>query len=139
MAWTTKLLVIANRTVDSEHLREVLLARAQKGPIAITLVAPASRESGDVLTGRTAAAERLERTVAQLRADGLRVEGIVGDEDPMLAVHEVWDPRRFDEVIVSTLPGGTSRWLQHDLPHRVQRYTNARVTHIIAHAPEPVA
>lgn len=139
MAWTTKLLVIANRTVDSEELRETLLARARRGPVTVTLVAPAARESGDILTGRTAAADRLEETVERLRAEGLDVVGVVGDEDPMLALHDVWDPRRFDEIIVSTLPGGTSRWLTFDLPHRIARFTGARVTHIVAQTREVMA
>lgn len=138
MAWTTKLLVVANRTVESEELHETLLARARLGPIAVTVVAPASPEPGGVLTARSVAAERVERAVGRLRADGLAADGVVGDPDPLLAVDEIWDPRRFDEIIVSTLPSGTSRWLQYDLPHRIARFTGARVTHVIGHAREPV-
>lgn len=138
MTWTTKLLVIANRTVDSEELREFLLGQARRGPLAVTLVTPVSRESGDALTGRSATAERLRSAVERLTADGLAVEGVLGDGDPMLALADVWDPRCFDEVVVSTLPGGTSKWLQHDLPHRVARFTQARVTHIISRARQPV-
>lgn len=139
MAWTTKLLVIANRTVDSEELYDTLVTRARGGPLVVTLVAPASRESGDILTGRHVSEERLQSAVARLRAAGLRVEGVLGDADPMLAVHDAWDPRRFDEIIVSTLPSGSSRWLQFDLPHRVERFTGARVTHVTGRAREPVA
>ncbi len=52
----------------------------------------------------------------------------------MVAVQDAWDPRRFDEVIVATLPTGVSRWLAADLPHRIERLTGARVTHIVAAA-----
>lgn len=138
MDWTTKVLVIANRTVGSDGLRDTLLARAGHGPLRITLVAPAVPESGDPLRGRAAAAQRLEEAVARLRADGLHVEGVLGDADPMLALSDVWDPRRFDEVIVSTLPSGTSRWLAYDLPHRIERFTGARVTHVVSEIRQPL-
>ena len=35
-------------------------------------------------------------------------------------------------MIVSTLPGAASRWMQIDLPHRVARLTGAQVTHVVA-------
>jgi hypothetical protein len=44
----------------------------------------------------------------------------------------VWDPRRFDEVIVATLPTDVSRWMALDLPRRIARYTGARVSHVVA-------
>ena len=33
---------------------------------------------------------------------------------------------------VSTLPTGTSRWLQIDVPHRIARVTDAKVSHVVA-------
>jgi hypothetical protein len=58
----------------------------------------------------------------------------------MVAVQEVWNPGRFDEVIVSTLPTGASRWLQIDLPHRIARLTDCTVRHVVSEPPvHPVA
>jgi hypothetical protein len=132
MPWTTKLLVIANRTIESEEIRAALLTRAASGPVQVTLVAPASGGGGSTRARRAATAERLEAAVQGLREAGVRVEGVLGDSDPMLAVQDAWDPSRFDEVIVATLPTGVSRWMAADLPHRVERLTGARVTHIVA-------
>jgi hypothetical protein len=134
MPWTTKLLVIANRTIESEEIRAALLTRAASGPVQVTLVAPASGGGGSTRARRAATAERLEAAVQGLREAGVRVEGVLGDSDPMLAVQDAWDPSRFDEVIVATLPTGVSRWMAADLPHRVERLTGARVTHIVATA-----
>src|SRR3712207_2788354 len=114
MAWTIKLLVIANRTADSDELRAALVERAQRGPLRVTLLAPATPEPGDSRSAREVTRQRLEAAVARLRAEGLEVEGIVGDADPMMALADVWDPRRFHEIIVCTLPAATSRWLRHD-------------------------
>jgi hypothetical protein len=127
MPWTTKLLVIANRTVDSPELLDALRARAADGPIQVTLVAPADTE-------RSQTERRLASAVESLKAEGIAVEGIVGHCEPIVAVQEVWDPRRFDEVIVATLPTGVSRWMTFDLPQRIARFTDAKVTRVVASA-----
>jgi hypothetical protein len=54
-------------------------------------------------------------------AAGGRVEGLVGSEDPFLAVSAALEAGSYDEVIVSTLPARVSHWLHLDLPARVQR------------------
>ena len=69
-------------------------------------------------------------------------EGVLGDADPVVAVQEVWDPGRFDEVMVSTFATGASRWMQVDLPHRIAKLTDCTVRHVITHptqAPVPPA
>ena len=125
MPWNTSLLVLANRTVDSDALLGALRARAAAGPIHVTLVAPAEGS-------RSVTAGRLRRAVDRLEADAIRVEGVVGHPDPLVAIEEAWDPRRFDEVIVATLPTDVSRWMALDLPRRIERFTGALVTHVVA-------
>jgi GABA permease len=132
MSWTTKVLVIANRTVDSEEVREAIVSRAAAGPLQVTLVAPASDGGNSVRERRAATAQRLDRAVQRLREAGVAVDGIVGDADPIVAVQEAWDPRHFDEIIVATLPTGVSRWMAADLPRRVERFSGARVAHVVA-------
>jgi len=129
MAWQARVLVIANVTATSPELLDALRARAERGPLEATLLMPATRNG---FAGRDEAQGRLDGALEQWREHGLTAAGIVGDPDPVVAVHETWDPRRFDEVIVSTLPGQTSRWLQFDLPHRVQQITGLDVAHVVA-------
>jgi GABA permease len=126
MSWTTKLLVIANRTADSDALHDMLVARAAAGPVEVTLVAPASAPGTKA---------RVERALGRLHEAGLTAEGTVGDPDPIVAVQDAWDPRRFDEVVVATLPTDVSQWLSLDLPRRIARLTDARVTHVTASVP----
>jgi len=129
MAWQARVLVIANVTANSPELVEALRARAERGEIAPTLLMPAMRNG---FVGKEEAQGRLDDALEQWRAAGIEGAGIVGDPDPVVAVHETWDPRDFDEVIVSTLPGQTSKWLQADLPHRVRQITGCDVTHVEA-------
>src|SRR5687767_1290993 len=122
-------LVVANLTANSQHLLDALKARAERSPIHVTLVMPAQ---GPGLGGREAMRERLDEAIERMRAAGLDAEGMCGDANPMDAVAEHFDPARHDEVVVCTLPGRSSKWLQHDFPHRVARFTGLPVTHVVA-------
>ena len=136
-------LVVANVTAASGDLIAALEERARKGPIDVTLLIPGR---GPGLAGREAGRERLDAALAAWREAGIEAEGVCGDENPMDAIAEFWDPRHHDEVIVSTLPRHSSRWIRSDLPHRIARLTGAPVTHVIAtdmrpqptHGPPPV-
>jgi hypothetical protein len=124
MAFTTHLLVVANRTVDSPELLDALRARAESGPIHVMLLAPTTYAE------RAEAQRRLDSAAASLEAAGIESEGALADADPIVAVQEAWNPGRYDEVVVSTLTEGASRWLQIDLPHRVARLTDCQVRHV---------
>ena len=103
--WTAKVLVVANVTASSPELIAALATKARVQPgHGFMLVIPASPTGG-----RQAAEQQLADALERLRTAGLDVEGTVGSGDPIVAVSEAWDPRRYDEVIVSTLPTGVSK------------------------------
>jgi hypothetical protein len=79
---------------------------------------------------------RLDRMLERIELAGGEATGTVGDADPVAAVEVVLRDRDFDEIIISTLPAGISRWLKMDLSSRVSRMTDTPVTTIEA-APEP--
>jgi hypothetical protein len=120
-------MVLANRTAAAPELISALPHRAERGPIAVTLVMPAP-----------ASQERLDAALDAWRAAGIeRCDGIVCSSGPLEAVIECWDPLRHDEAVVCTLPGESSRWIRSDLPHLVARYTGVSVLHVVA--PDPAA
>jgi hypothetical protein len=129
MAWKYKLLVVANVTGSSPELLEALRERAAKDTCGFTLLIPAT---GGGTGGREGAERRLTEALELMRSAGLDVEGRIGDPDPVAAVTDIWDPGEFDEVVVSTLPTGSSKWLAIDLPHRVEKMTGVHVTHVVA-------
>ncbi len=95
---------------------------------------------GPGLAGREAVRGRLDAALAAWREAGIEAEGICGDANPMDAVAETWDPRHHDEVIVSTLPGQSSRWIAAATCRAASgSLTGAPVTHVIATdmRPEP--
>jgi hypothetical protein len=132
MVWKRQVLVVANVTATSAELVDALTDQAARHLVAFTLVVPATPMPG----GRDAAIEQLNQAVAHLRQLGLEADGSVGDVDPMVAVLDAWDPRLYDEIIVSTLPTGASKWLHADLPRRVERHTAALVTHVVSQPPK---
>src|SRR5918999_176379 len=125
MAWEFSLLVVANVTAGSDELMACLRERAEGGACRFTLVMPASGAE---------ARTRLDDALGRMRDSGLEnVDGRVGDPDPIVAVMDVWDPMKFDEIIVSTLPTGSSRWLGLDLPRRLEKLTSVPVRHVVSH------
>jgi hypothetical protein len=132
-----RVLVVANRTAESPELLHALEERLAEGRIEITLVVPATAHglawAADPDSGRPEAEARLRGALAAMRRAGVEVaDGRVGDPDPLAAVEDAVNLGEFDEAIVSTLPGGVSRWLKMDLPSRVERATGLPVRHVIA-------
>jgi hypothetical protein len=130
MAYRTRVLVVANRTADSEGLAHALSERPDAADATFTLLVPASR-GPDRPRGRETARSQLDAGISRLRDAGLDVSGAVGDPDPIVAVAEVWKPGQFDEVVVSTLDRQASRWVEYDLPHRIGRLTDCPVQHVV--------
>jgi hypothetical protein len=127
MAWEFHVLVVANVTATSDELLTTLRERGSRGACRFTLLMPREGTSAD---------GRLAEALEAMRAAGLEhVSGKVGDPDPIVATMELWDPMQFDEIVVSTLPTGSSRWLGLDLPHRLEKLTSVTVHHVVSRPP----
>lgn len=129
-------LVVANLTVCGEQLAAEVRQRVQAGPCSFYVVVPASAEPhGMTWTEqdvRRAARRRLNQALSLFRALGADVSGEVGDWTPVLAIDDALRTRKFDEIIVSTLAPGFSRWIRRDLPHRVANRFGLPVSHVIS-------
>jgi hypothetical protein len=127
MAWEFHVLVVANVTATSDDLLAALRQRASRGACRFTLLVPREGPNADT---------RLNEALERMRAAGLEnVTGHTGDADPIVATMETWDPMKFDEIVVSTLPTGSSRWLGIDLPRRLEKLTSVPVHHVVSRPP----
>ena len=117
-------LVVGNQTLDSPDLAEAIRERVAKEASTFHLVVPATPISRgltwDEDEARAAAQERLTATMNRLHAIGLEVTGEVGVQDPVQATRDALRGREIDEVILSTLPSGISRWLGQDVPSKLK-------------------
>ena len=150
-------LVVANQTLQAAELRDELRKRIGAGPCSFFVIVPGTTAAqydpvaaGSVLpqpgmwwwatyyarpvTDEEATAQARERLgvmLAGLAALGVPAEGDLGSPDPLEAIGKACAGRRFDEIIVTTLPRHLSRWLRADLPHQAQRRFGLPVTAIM--------
>ena len=130
-------LVIANRTLCEQHLLDELHRRRVAEPgCRFHLVVPATHPSG-LWTDESAAAlaqVRLDDALDTMAVGGIAATGEVGDANPVTAVGDVLlrELGRFDEIIISTLPVGISKWISENTVRRLKRATGLPVTHVIA-------
>ena len=109
-------LVVAYRTAATPRLLDAIRSRTQAGPCRVTLLVPRPYWDPD-----TEEAEVVVELAVPLieEAAGRRVDAVIGDSDPIVAVQELLAKTAVDEVILSTLPERVSRWLRRDVPARL--------------------
>jgi len=124
-AQPARVLVVAHKTAATAPLLDAVRARAARGPCSFTLLVPnpahgLHRVVDQQDQGQGEAETVLEHALPLLsEAAGSKVDGIIGDADPLAAVHDAVNLRGFDEIIISTLSPRLSRWLKLDLPSKL--------------------
>ena len=144
-------LIIANQTLGGAALDHEIDARVRNGNDQFFVVVPmlepehevfylsprdpaygipaATLAEADALEmARQRSQGRLDALLDRVRSTGGVAEGMIGDADPYNAVKRVVDREPFSEIIISTLPTGISRWVKMDLPSRVERLVDCKVT-----------
>jgi hypothetical protein len=120
-----RVLVVANKTAATPALLDAVRERAARGPCTFTLLVPNTAHGLHRVVDpedqdQSEAETTLELALPLLsEAAGRRVEGLIGDPEPLSAIQDAINLHGFDEIILSTLPTRVSRWLRLDLPHKV--------------------
>jgi hypothetical protein len=130
-----RILLVANQTAGGAELKREIRRRISEGPCVFVLVVPATPPSEHATweegEARDIARRRMESAVTEMRRMGAEITGVVGDASPVLAINDALIEQPCDEIILSTLPPGVSRWLKRDLPHRVEQRFHMPVTTVI--------
>jgi hypothetical protein len=125
MADPAHVLVVAHRTAATPPLLHAVRARAAEGPATFTLLVPKSVHGLARVMDPEDVSDEEARMVVELavplleQAAGAPVEAVVGVAEPLVAIEDVINSTRVDEIIVSTLPAHLSRWLHLDLPRKI--------------------
>ena len=136
MVGVRNVLIVANQTLAGEPLLNAVKERLEAGECHFHVVVPAtpSQTDGAAQTPERAyalASQRLGRALADISKAGSEAAGEVGDPEPLEAVRLSLEREKPDEIIVSTLPLGRSRWLRRDLPTQLRNLTGLPVTHVV--------
>lgn len=123
----THTLVVATQTVASADLLGRLKSRAQERPHRYTFISPRSGQ-----LSREEVCERLARTLAEMYRSDIDATGQPMSPAPFAAVQNAIEHYRVDEVLISTLAGEQSVWLEEGLIDRVQEITDKPVEHVEA-------
>jgi hypothetical protein len=132
-----RVLVVAHKTAATPPLIEAVRERAQRGPCTFTLLVPSQPHGLHKVvdpedTGDDEAQEVIALATPLLEgAAGAPIATKVGAADPLAAIEEAVSLEGYDEIILSTLPAGVSRWIKMDLPSKVKGI-GLPVTHVPA-------
>jgi len=132
-----RILVVANQTACGDELLEVIASRTREGPCRFTLLVPATPPAEHATwtegSARALAKRRMVEALTRFREVGAdATDGVVGDANPVRAIDDVLLDQAHDEIILSTLPPGVSRWLRLDLPRRVEQRFSVPLTTVIS-------
>ena len=129
-------LIVANQTLSSPTLMAAVQERVEADEAHFHVVVPATPISHaltwDEREAEAAAQERLTSVLHRLQAMGADAAGEVGCADPVAAAQDAIRVVAVDEIILSTLPSGVSRWLGQDVPARLRRAVSVPVTVVTA-------
>jgi hypothetical protein len=121
----THTLVVATQTVNSKDLVDRLEERAREAPHRYTFICP---RSGAI--SREEVCSRLAATLAEMYRNEIDATGQPMSPDPFSAIRNAIEHYRIDDILISTLRGEQSKWLQEGLIERVQAHTDKPVEHI---------
>jgi hypothetical protein len=123
----THTLVVGTQTIASPDLIERLQARAAERPHRYTIICP---RSGDLT--REDVVERLARTLAELYRSDVDATGQPMSPEPFAAIENAIEHYRIDDILISTLAGQQSKWLEEGLLDKVKGVTDKPVEHFEA-------
>jgi hypothetical protein len=131
-----RILVVANETVGGRALLDEIRRHSEGVSEDILVVVPALNSAirhwtSDEDGARTAAQQRLDRSIARLAEDGIVARGEVGDADPLQAMEDALRTFGADEVIISTHPEGRSHWLERGVVTGARERFALPITHVV--------
>jgi hypothetical protein len=131
----THTLVVATQTVNSPDLLARLKDLHRDRPHRFTFICP---RSGDL--SREEVGARLAETLAEMYRNDIDATGQPMSPDPFQAVENAIRHYRVDDILISTLAGQQSKWLEEGLIGQVREITEKPVEHVEAgRPPEAVA
>ena len=132
----SRYLIVAHQTAESAELLEAvrsIVSRDSQARFVLLVPATPIDHLGVWIEGKAEKAAEMAGESAQKlwEAEGVAIDDVqIGDANPVYAVQDCLSEGDFDEVVVSTLPIGVSRWVKLDLVSKLRRSIDVPVTHV---------
>jgi GABA permease len=137
----SRVLVLANETVEGRELLEELRSIDREGRAKYFVCVPANPidtgtamyEGAVYMWDATvqAAQARLDRTLTVLRSENLDAHGELGSFKPLKALEDAVGQFKPDRLVICTLPEERSAWLRFDIVDRARESYRIPVTHVV--------
>ncbi len=121
----THTLVVGTQTIDSPGLIGHLKRRAAEPPHRYTIICP---RSGDI--AREEIVARLASTLAELYRSEIDATGQPMSPEPFAAIQNAIEHYRIDDILISTLAGQRSKWIEAGLIDKVREITDKPIEHV---------
>lgn len=121
-------------TLDDLPARARHLVEAEGTTVTVTTPALNSRlgsltSDSDAAVSR--AHERLEAVLAELHGVGVEADGVVGDEDPLLAIADLLRTRTIDEMVIVVHSATEKNWREGGITEKARERFGLPVTEVI--------
>ncbi len=123
----THTLVVGTQTIASPDLVAHLKQLADDKPHRYTVICPKSGE-----LSRSDVVDRLSSTLAELYRSEIDATGQPMSPEPYPAIENAIEHYRVDDILISTLAGQQSKWLEEGLIDKVKELTDKPIEHFEA-------
>jgi hypothetical protein len=120
-------LVVGTQTINSPELIGHLKQLASEKPHRYTIICP---PSGDLTREQVCA--KLAHTLAELYRSEIDATGQPMSPQPFAAIQNGVEHYRIDDILISTLAGQQSKWLEEGLIEKVEGITDKPIEHFEA-------
>ncbi len=131
-----RVLIVIDEPCTSPELCASVRTGAEGPPPEAFVIAPAREAAAtqwyvDEDAARADAMHRLRGCLACLARDGIRVQGRLGDRDPVRAIADALHEFPADEILIVTPRQRPSRWLHRNVVDRARRTFPQPVKHLV--------
>lgn len=134
------LAVVTGDPLGSEPISEIRANGERGSEVDLRVVVPAVEANafrhtlGDVDEPRREAESRLERVLAELRANGVEAGGEVGDPDPIQAAQDALLKAPADEIVIFEHERAQARWFEEGLLEKAEAGLDPPLRMVILHS-----
>jgi GABA permease len=129
------LLVASQASTGPQLMREIRFrareANSEFFVLCPVLDRPFEHWVGGSDTDREVAREFLHSLLDQLRASGVKADGSVGDNEPLVATEDALRLFPADEILIATHPLDKRGWLEHDIVTKIRARSELPITHVL--------